>query len=419
MKSTARVVRVALALALCGAVLVAADPSGLADGPPSGMDRGWAASPRGRAFFSALLDLGSPRSTERASGGGAVGRLYGLVGQAAASLGESLAGLAEERPAPPDVRVLGSAAIVLSYDSVFDVHDPPDPAADDVRSQAAGFDTRVILSDLARYVDASLYDFCLLYTVEEVPGWVHAGPRYSNPAANIGLANDSYGASRTPPGWPRLRSAPHMNSLDLLTMRLPGVRGLTGTVIAFHEIGHYWGVRLPRNPGTGVDEWSDDQPVAWLGAASSHWTRNWQGENEPGIMSGTPTGRRFNAFDLYAMGLMGYDEAATYSYVVRVPERDGLPPGTQRLTLDDLIQGLALSGGEFHRGDGRRDPDTDESARDLRALLVVVKGRGDDMTTEQEENLMRLAEEMPAAWSEATWGRSTLSVEVVGAAADR
>lgn len=412
MTPKARAIRM-LAVVACLTCLVAAGlviHPPVAEGRPPGIEPGWSAGLRGRAFFSALLDLGN-----RSAGENSASWVSGLIGHASvARIADGLRALSPARPAPPDVEFLGESAVVLSYDSVYDVHDAPDPAISDARSQAAGFDTTRILNDLAAHVDASQYDFCLLYTVDEVPGWVHAGPRYSTPAANIGLSNSGRGRPHTPLGWPRLRSAPHMNSLDLLTMRLPGVQGLTGTVIAFHEIGHYWGVRMAR--GVDVDAaWTPEKPIAWLGAATSHWTRTWIDEGLPGIMSGTPTGRLYNAFDLYAMGLMGYEEASTYAYAVERPDGPNEAGADERLTLDDLIYGLSLAGGRYYSGDGRRDPDTDESARDLRALLVVVKGRDEQIRPKQEQNLLRMAEEMPAAWSEATWGRSTLQVQVIPA----
>jgi hypothetical protein len=39
----------------------------------------------------------------------------------------------------------------------------------------------------------------------------------------------------------------------------------------------------------------------------------WYGEGLPGLLQSPPGQNRFNAFDLYAMGLMGYEEVKATS----------------------------------------------------------------------------------------------------------
>lgn len=71
-------------------------------------------------------------------------------------------------------------AIVLEYDSVYDVHTPLNPDQP-IRSQPGSFFSGEILQDLECFVDPSSYDFVLLYSLQEVPGWIHSGPRNSCP----------------------------------------------------------------------------------------------------------------------------------------------------------------------------------------------------------------------------------------------
>lgn len=309
----------------------------------------------------------------------------------------------------PTARFVDDRAVVLEYESLYDVHSEAAPGVDP-RGESGSFDTARILDDLASVVESERYDFVLLYTLHEVPGWIHAGPRYSTPAANIGLANAAVGLPSTPDAWPRLRSVPHMNSIEFLGLRLRGLRGYTGSAIAFHEIGHYWGVRMAR--GAEAEGGVTERPelTAWLGLSKSHWADNWAEEGMPGIMAGKPTSRLFNAFDLYAMGLMGYDEARTHTYTV--VER-GANAGAVRhrtLTLEDLVEALSVAGPTYYEGDGRRVPDSDPTMESLEVLVVVIKGQDEPMTAEAEGAVLRLAEAMEEDWPAATWGRSRMAV---------
>jgi len=130
-----------------------------------------------------------------------------------------------------------------------------------------------------------------------------------------------------------------------------------------------------------------------------------------GIMYSGPTSPRFNAFDLYIMGLMGYQEVKTYTYQV------GTPDPTSKLyplTIDTLITGMRISQPGNVEGAGVRTPEIDPSAATLRTLVVLVRGRDEPpVTPAQMSAVKRIAAEIPAGWSTATWGRSQMTAQVV------
>lgn len=106
-----------------------------------------------------------------------------------------------------------------------------------------------------------------------------------------------------------------MNSVDFIDVKFPYYSGPGGPFVAMHEMGHYWCVyRAQRSPGPRG--WKLGDPIAWLAGASSHWSYVWQPDTAAGIMYSGPLSERFNAFDLYAIGLMGYAEAGQVTYQV-------------------------------------------------------------------------------------------------------
>lgn len=329
------------------------------------------------------------------------------------------AGMPAQEGTPPaaSVSFIDDAAVLLEYASAYDVHSEPDGSTLPLRSQLGNFDTDRVLRDLEAHVDPGAYDFVLLYSLRELPGWIHSGTRIvTTPAKNIGADNCCYGSPPIRPAWPRLRAVPHMNSVSYVAEA-----GLHhALLVAAHEMGHFWNVRWNRAP-VGPRDWRAGMPAGWLAGCCGHWTWNWvkdAGEDRPpGIMGSDPTNDRFNEFDLYAMGLMGYDEVRAVRHEVYECDPPGdaaCPAGaTHAIGVDDLIAGLEASAPERVDGDGRRFPDTDETMAFVRILPVVVKG-ADEPLTEAEADLMRaFAAEMPAAWSAATRGRSTMSVGVV------
>jgi hypothetical protein len=330
--------------------------------------------------------------------------------------------IAQTTFAQPSVSYLDDTAVIMEYDSVFDVHTDPDPAKyPDQRSQPGNFTTNRVLEDLEPYVHSDGYDFVLLYTVREVPGWIHAGSRYSTPnGKNIGHLNSDSGNSWKPgnsTGWDKLRSAPHMNSVDFIDRPEPNRPNYGGSRTVFHESFHYWGPDITGNYTVGPREWKPGDPLAWLAQTALHWSWNFADPTMPGIMASGATSSQFNAFDLYLMGLVDYAEASTFSYTIYEldPVTQGVPndPGLfHELTIDDLIVSLALRGPDYFEGDGRRIPEIDETAEEFHALVVVVKGKDDVLTESHTELIRDMVADIPPAWEIATWGRSMMDARV-------
>jgi hypothetical protein len=282
-----------------------------------------------------------------------------------------------------------------------------------MRIQPGGFDNTKILTDLELAVRPENYDFVILYTLHEVPGWINSGPRYSYPAKNIGCPNSSVGQMLQKPEWVKLKSIPHMNSIELLDNPIPPDRLNYGsTLTVFHEIFHYWGVYIAVNNTIGPRNWQyRTHPVAYLGSASSHWTWVWEDKGMPGIMYSGATSTKFNEFDLYLMGLMNYEEAKSSNYYLYEYPRSE-PPVLHNLNLDSLIYSLSLAGSRYFEGDGKRIPTVDNNAKKIKVLIVVVKGQ-DEIMTEQDISLIKkLAQDIPNDWAIATSGRSEMKAIV-------
>ncbi len=304
--------------------------------------------------------------------------------------------------------IIPNAAIELVYDSIYDVHTSFDPTQP-IRSQPGGFHTSQILSDLECLVDPSIYNFVLIYSVQEVPGWIHAGPRgIQTPAQNIGFPNAAYGIPSVFAGWPKLYLAPHMNSVEFVMQDDPPD---FGGVSAMHEMGHAWNVYWAMQ-SPGPREWKENDPVAWLASCCSHWSWNWVDPLMPGMMYSAPTKAKFNEFDLYAMGLMPYEEATTALYKVYEVTEDSSPGPTHIISLDDLIFSLSVEGDDFFEGNGRRFPATDPDVAELTALLVVVRGTDEILTSAQAAAIRDLAISLPQSWLDATDGRSSLTIAI-------
>lgn len=303
---------------------------------------------------------------------------------------------------------INNSAIVLEYPSVYAVHSPLNPL-EPLRSQAGVFMTSQILEDLECFVDSSLYDFVLMYSVQEVPGWIHSGPRgIQAPARNIGLPNSQFGTLSAFAAWPRLLLAPHMNSISLAEVNEDSKFGLHA---AMHEMGHAWNVFWSQL-SPGPRDWTEGNPVAWLGACCGHWSWNWVDPQMPGMMYSAPTYPRFNEFDLYAMGLMPYLEARQAIYEVYEDPGTGPPGPNHAVTLDDLIFSLSQRGGDYYEGSGLRFPATDPTTAELRTLIVVIMGADETLTLGHEQTINELAAGLPPAWFEATQGRSSMTVTI-------
>lgn len=320
----------------------------------------------------------------------------------------------------PHVSFIGDAAVLLEYPSVYDVHTALDPNRD-IRSQGGAFLDMVILEDLEPYVKAAAYDFVLMYSLQEVPGWIHSGSQWHGvPAKNIGQFNSDYGHGREAGAWTRLRGTPHMNSIDLFDgwELFPGSNA--GSLVPIHEIGHYWMVNWSRS-SHGPREWRPGDPLAHLAGALYHWSWNWIDtipgpEDMPGIMYSAPLSYSFNEFDLYAMGLMDYPELFGVSHTIyecAPPNYEDCYPGDEHeLRVGHLVDSLELQGPNYFEGDGLRIPATDATVQDINTLLVVIKGEDETLSTQQAELISAIGATLPDAWSTATWARSRMSTRV-------
>lgn len=341
----------------------------------------------------------------------------------AVALGEAtITGVSEGTSGSTAIQVVASgmpwimrdSVAVLEYPSVYTVHPVHDPLRyPNMRVQPATFDMLRVLADLESIIDPSNYDFVLLFSLQEVPGWIHSGARYALEAKNLGLRN-TFVFTR-PPRWNRARSAPHMNNLDFFDPSAVGSSQQTQLTIA-HEIAHQWGVYFAATNCQSfvrLTEWRRGiHPTACLATITSHWTYLWKRPEGPGILESGASNPRFNEFDLYAMGLMGYNEAKAYTHMVREDAPLQTAP-EYPVTIDTLLASLQIAGPTYCQGDCRRVPDTDPTATAMRALVVIVKGSSEQITELRRRTALKIVREFPTVWRTATLGRSDMNLALV------
>jgi len=288
------------------------------------------------------------------------------------------------------IRVLGDRVINLNYPSLFDVFTVPDPQRHpNIKTQPDNWQMGRILTDLSGFADIDKYDFVLVWTSQEVPAWINAGPYLLVPAKNIGRTNSRYGAPRP---YERLRATPHMNWVQYAIDTDQDF-----VLVAIHEMAHHWGVFMVRQSSIGPREWVEGKHhVSYLASCCAHWTFGFFiGQRDqtdlPSIMYSGPSGT-FNPFDLYAMGLMEYWEASAYSYLIApVPDPPSAPHKFYEINLDLLIEGMRISQPWNVEGDGKRIPTLEPEATELKVLAVVVSGESDTLSSEQIEKLNSIA----------------------------
>jgi hypothetical protein len=324
------------------------------------------------------------------------------------------------RSGAPEAKIsyIDNIAVVMEFNSVYDVHPTHDAVKyPNMRVQPGGFDLNTILPQLRKVVTASEYDFVLMYSLREVPGWINSGGRLFVPAKNIGQPNSQYTTTSTAhAGWTKLRACPHMNDLAFLTKTTDFPPNYNSTLTAFHEMGHYFGVQLTANASVGPATWdASKHPIAWLSGCCAHWSWNWTKDANgtwPGILYSGATDPKFNAYDLYSMGLMDYTEASKINYTIY---ENNKPTAQHTIKLDDFIAALKLANDGRYEGDGKRIPSLDPKMKDIKVLLVVIKGKDEVMDATDLALIRKLAADMPNDWKTATWGRSQLTAKLLGA----
>lgn len=317
--------------------------------------------------------------------------------------------------APLQPWVMRDSVAVVELNSVYDAHPAPDPITyPNMRVQPAAWNMTLLFQELEKVIVPTNYDFVLLFNLREIPAWINSGARYMLPATNVGLAN--FLTFTRPAAWSRLRSAPHMNWIDFFDTTAVTVSPQQHSTIA-HEIGHFWGVYSSNSACAGINrltEWvKGTHFTACLAAISSHWTYLWTRPEGGGLLLSGASNPRFNEFDLYLMGLMGYNEVRTVTHTVR---EDRIPTNTAPvypITIDSLIAPMIASGANFCTGNCRRIPDTDPTAQSMRALVVIVKGADETITESRRRTSLEIARTFGAYWNNATYGRSTLSLQLV------
>lgn len=316
--------------------------------------------------------------------------------------------------APLQPWLLRDSVVVLEFPSIYTVHDAPNPTLyPNMRVQPAPFNMSMILPEIEKLVVPTQYDFVLLFSLREIPAWINSGVRYSNEATNLGFAN---GLSFTkPPGWTKLRAAPHMNNLDFWDSTAATGSTQSSLVLA-HEIGHQWSAYLSAGRCNGLARLSDWRVgvhhTGCLATIGSHWTYLWARPEGAGILYSGATSARFNEFDLYAMGLMGYNEVRLITHQMHEDIRPYETAPRHPVTIDSLLAMMVAAGPPNCLGNCRRNPDTDPTVQSMRVLMVVVKGADEIITPSRRETAVALARTFPGVWNTATHGRSVISTTV-------
>jgi hypothetical protein len=319
-------------------------------------------------------------------------------------------GLSDMMADSPSYYFIDTSAVVLEYPTLASIS----------YEDGSGLMDYSIVYHLEKFVNPDNYDFIIVLSINEVPLGINAGPTFDNYPKNIGKPNNNLASYAGKGLWAKLRSMPLMNSVNWLEPSLtPGLENYSSTYTAFHEIGHHWGVYYNESQSITFETWTPNDPVGYLACQISHWRTkfvelpwrfNWLDRlgvyYAPGLMAGITT-NLFNAFDLYNMGLMGYDEAKTYEYSILDSQNN-----PHKVNIDDLRYILFLKGDRYYEGDGKRIPSIDNEIKILRSLIVIVKGKDEIFTDQQKEIVKKLANDIPNDWNTATWGRSKMSVGI-------
>jgi len=357
---------------------------------------------------------GTPAVATVNAAGVVAGVSTGITTITATSEGRSASTLVQVR-APLQPWLLRDSVVVVELGSVFDAHPTHNAALfPNMRSQPALWDMNVLLPELVKLVVPTNYDFLLIFSLQEVPGWINSGSRYALGATNLGVAN--FLTYTRPPLWNRLRATPHLNWIDFFDST--ATTGSTQSPLAIaHELGHQWSAYFTATSCstiTRLPDWTrGTHPTACLAQMNTHWSYLWTRAEGAGILYSGATNPRFNEFDLYAMGLMGYNEVRTVTHQVREDRIPIASAPTYPITIDSLLAAMAAAGPTFCQGNCRRIPDTDASVQSMRGLVVIVKGANETISESRRRTALNVARSFGTTWNTATLGRSSIDLQVV------
>lgn len=355
---------------------------------------------------------------------------------------------ADENLPPPAITIIDDHFLVMEYESIYDIHISWDPVAyPNIRNSPPQFDYDRIYEDLNGAIDADKYHIKALYTDDdglnggygEVPGWMRLASVYSwNRGKNVGFNNIAVDNSVK---RGKHIAMPHMNNIAFAADD-PGPIGpgvdypfeTRGPGALLHEIGHVWGVRWVSGPayemGWSSSNWDDTMPPIVL-VGNTHWglagsgpNSRWVDPEYPGIMTSGATAPTYHPFQLYAMGILSYEEVEEHVSTVRNPET-GLE---YEITVDDLIAVLGryqeymvdnwpnfpqhLQGTSWFEGDGKRIPAINPERDNFKTLIVVVTGQEGIFTPDDMQIAAALSQSFPSHWSTATLGKSNMTTQV-------
>ena len=302
----------------------------------------------------------------------------------------------------PTISFIDTVAVVLEYPTIASIS----------YDNGSGFNDYLILNHLEDVVNPDNYDFILMFSINEVPGGINSGWKFDISPKNIGIPKYWIASQRGIGFWKKLRAIPQMNSVNFLD-DMGYFENWGSTIRTFHEIGHNWGV-FYSNEDTYItfNTWSSKYPLAYLACQpGGHWRLNWSDKLglglTPGILGGGCPGNLFNAFDLYNMGLMDYEEVKSYQYTIYDYSNN-----SYKINIDSFRYALSLRGEDFYEGDGKRIPSIDNEVKNLRSLIIIIKGKDEPFTADQKNLIIKLAKDIPPDWNTATWGRSKMSVGI-------
>jgi hypothetical protein len=241
-----------------------------------------------------------------------------------------------------------------------------------------------------------------------------------------------------------------------------------GPNVFVHELGHYWGVGWgTQGQAQCFDPWASSV----YNFTTGHWSNNLEAgqkstlsygnlmraktgeelypnwgritDNKDGTFTSSITTRindaRFNNIDLYAMGLMTKEELATkdmfavYDLQQKAPLSDTYYGTRKTVTLDDLktilkektacsiknsyMPGYSQGYDTYYTGDGNRVLDSydqgKELAKDFKVGLVLIKHPEQVISNKMARDICQAANyDYPKAWSDATYGLSTIHTEL-------